>query len=58
MLFWYLFLPNDYFLKGSFNLLSWSVLTTITEGGPSPFTVNATTEILYSTNFFSPVRLA
>ena len=41
-----------------FHLLSWSVLTTITDGGPSPFTVKATTEILYLTNSFSPVRSA
>ena len=39
-------------------LLSLSVLTTIIEGGPSPFAVNATTEILYLTNSFSPVRFA
>ena len=42
-----------------FYLLSSSVLTTTTtDGGPSPFTVKATTEILYLTNSLSPVRLA
>ena len=39
------------------HLLSWSVLTTRTEGGPIPFTVDANTEIVYLTNSFSPVRL-
>ena len=42
-----------------FYLLSSSVLTTTTtDGGPSPFTVKATTEILYLTNSPSPLRLA
>ena len=47
---WFFFFFTErifFFFKEQFNLLSWSVLTTITEGGPSPFTVNATTEILY-----------